>query len=131
MQTSDSRRSPSLVRSGFTLLELLVAIAIVAGLAAIAIPAYQGYMQTSREGALAANIASMDVFQEDHRLRTGEYLREAANRAAIAAAIGWRPKADDGTLYRIAPGDGDSYQVTAVAREGTRVCLQLPDRTRC
>lgn len=116
---------------GYTLLELMAVVAIIALLASIALPVYQGYLQTSREGVLTGSIATMEVFQEDYRLRTGAYLREAADVAAIAAAIGWRPKADDGVAYRIAPGAGGAYQVTATAPDGARVCLRLPERTRC
>ena len=116
---------------GFTLLELLVAVAIVALIAALAIPAYNGYVRTSREGALVANVGTMEVFQEDHRLRTGAYLRTAADIDVIAEAIGWRPKADDGAAYSIAPGSGDAYRVTAVSVAGARVCMEMPARTRC
>ncbi|MDE0365756.1 MAG: prepilin-type N-terminal cleavage/methylation domain-containing protein [Gammaproteobacteria bacterium] len=117
--------------AGFTLLELLVAVAIVALIAAIALPAYDGYIRTSREGALVANVGTMEVFQEDYRLRTGAYLQTAANTDAIAETIGWRPKSDDGAAYSIVPGGVDSYRVTAVSVEGTRVCMEMPARTRC
>lgn len=116
---------------GYTLLELMAVVAIIALLATIALPVYQGHLQTSREGALISGIATMEVFQEDHRLRTGAYLREAADVAAIAAVIGWRPKADHGVAYRIAPGAGGTYHVTATAPDGARVCLRLPEKTRC
>ena len=118
-------------RCGYTLLELMVVVVVVALVATLALPAYRGYMQSSREGVLAANIATMEVFQEDYRLRTGAYLQTAASTAAIAAAIGWRPRSDDGVRYGIAAGTGDAYRVTAVSADGTRVCLQLPERTRC
>ena len=117
--------------AGFTLLELMIAVAVVALIAALALPAYHGYIGTSREGALVANVGTMEVFQEDYRLRTGAYLQTAADRIAIADTIGWRPKSDDGAAYSIAPGGGDSYRVTAVSAEGTRVCLEMPARTRC
>ena len=109
----------------------MVVVAIVALIAGLAFPAYDGYVRTSREGALVANIGTMEVFQEDYRLRTGAYLQTAADLVAIANAIGWRPKADDGALYSIAPGQNNSYRVTAVAAEGTRVCMELPARRRC
>ncbi len=125
------RPRPPVPKRGYTLLELMIVVAILALIAALALPAYHGYMQSSREGALAANIATMEVFQEDYRLRTGAYLQTADDAAAIAATIGWRPKSADGTRYRIAPGDEGSYQVTAVSSEGTRVCIRLPERTRC
>ena len=109
----------------------MVAVAIVALIAALALPAYEGYIRTSREGALVANIGTMEVFQEDFRLRTGAYLRTAADLAAISREIGWRPQAGDGAAYRIAPGDGGAYRVTAVSADGARVCLEMPARTRC
>ena len=117
--------------AGFTLLELMVVVAIIALIAALALPAYDGYIRTSREGVLVANVGTMEVFQEDYRLRTGAYLQAAADIDAIAGTIGWRPKADDGAVYSIAPGVGNSYRVTAVSAEGTRVCMELPARTRC
>ena len=116
---------------GYTLLELMVVVAVIAVVAALALPAYHGYMQTSREGVLTANIATMEVFQEDYRLRTGAYLQVAGDAAEIAAVIGWRPKSKDGVDYSIAPGDAGSYRASAVSSEGTRVCMQLPERTRC
>ena len=123
------RREPE--PAGFTLLELMVVVAIVALIAALALPAYDGYVRTSREGALAANVATMEVFQEDYRLRTGGYLQTAVDIDAISETIGWRPKSDDGAVYSIAPGDDDSYRVTAVSAEGARVCMEMPARTRC
>jgi len=119
------------VTPGFTLLEVVIAVAIIALLAALAIPAYEGYVRTSREGALVANISTMEVFQEDFRVRTGAYLQTAADIDAIAGAIGWRPNADDGVTYSIAPGAEGAYRVTAAAADGTRICMELPARNRC
>lgn len=116
---------------GLSLLELLVALAIMAGLAALALPLYRGYVETAKEGALVSNITSLALFQEDHRLRHGTYLLEAASTAEITAAIGWRPGASDRAAYRIADGGDGAYQVTALGNEGTSVCLRMPQRVRC
>jgi Tfp pilus assembly protein PilE len=109
----------------------MIAVAVIAVLASIALPAYNGYIQTSREGVLVSNIATMEVFQEDFRLRTGSYLTVAADAAAIDAAIGWLPQDDVGTTYSIAAGAGNTYEVTATDDVGTTVCLRLPPKVRC
>ena len=116
---------------GFTLIELMVVVAVIAVISAIALPLYNGYIQTSREAVLVNNISTIEIFQEDFRLRTGAYLTVAANEAAITAAIDWEAEGDaPGTTYVIAAGPAGSYQVTATA-DGVSVCLQLPDGIRC
>ena len=116
--------------SGFTLLELMIAVAILALLASVGLPAYQGYIQTSREAKLLNNIATIEVFQEDFRLRNGAYQTSGANLGAITAAIGWEPQTNDGIQYSLAAA-GAGYSVTATDTEGLSVCMVYPDKTRC
>jgi type IV pilus assembly protein PilE len=117
---------------GFTIVELMIVVAVLAIISAIALPAYNGYIQTSREAVLVNNIGTIEVFQEDFRLRTGNYYVGPGNLAAITAAIDWQPDGDaPGTTYAIADGGGGTYEVTATGPDGTVVCLSLPDGVRC
>ena len=108
-----------------------MALVILGVLSAVALPLYRSYVETSRQGVLVANITTLALFQEDHRLRTGGYLLTAADAAAITSVIGWRPGAGDDAAYSIADGGEGAYEVTATAPEGASVCLRLPARERC
>ncbi len=130
MKNSANGSQPPAV-NGFTLVELMIVVAVIAIISAIALPLYNGYIQTSREGVLVNNISTLEVFQEDFRLRNGNYLLVAANAAAIEAAIGWTPQSNNGTTYSIADGGGGSYEVTATGPSGAVVCISFPDKTRC
>lgn len=117
--------------SGFTLIELMISVAILAIIAAIGLPMYNGYIETSREGVLVNNIQSIQLFQDDVRLRTGAFVVSAANLAAITTATGWEPQDDNGATYVITdPGDG-GYRVTATDSTGVSVCIEFPEKDRC
>jgi Tfp pilus assembly protein PilE len=110
----------------------MIAVAIIAILAAIALPAYNNYIATSREGVLIYNLSTIEVFQEDRRLRQGTYLTEAEDLDEIEDEIGWRPQDSEGILYSIAPGpDANSYEITATDETGLSVCMLMPAKTRC
>ena len=119
---------------GYTMIELMITVTILAILLVIGVPAYQNYIETSQEAVLVNNIASIEMFQEDFFLRNGNYSVGLADIAAIEAAIGWEPQASDGVTYSIADGpsgDASDYAVTATHPDGLSVCMNMPDKTRC
>ena len=61
---------PDHPRAGFTLVELLIGIAVVALLAAIAVPTYLGFIQRARETAVIQFLREVHKGQQEWRLET-------------------------------------------------------------
>lgn len=52
--------------SGMTLVEILIAVAVIAILSAIAIPAYEGYITSSRQNTARINARTLALFMENY-----------------------------------------------------------------
>ncbi|MBX9598194.1 MAG: pilin [Burkholderiales bacterium] len=72
--------------AGFTIIELMIAVAIIGALAALAIPAYQNYITRARvsEGILFASDAKSNVAQ--YYLSTGSF-PTSNSQAGVPATI--------------------------------------------
>ena len=124
--------------NGFTLVELMIAIAIAAILGSLAMTAYNGYVSSSRESALLQTLQSVKLVQEDRRLRLGEYVEGAYDptnpsvSGGLASTLGWNPSDPsleislvaecqaDGTAPECARGSG--VKVTATHTRGESMC---------
>ena len=58
---------------GFTLVELMIAVAIIAILGAIAIPAYQGYIASSKRKSAESTIEQFSILLESYRAENGSF----------------------------------------------------------
>ena len=64
---------------GFTLVELIIAVAVIGILAAIAIPSYRQHVEDSAVADARASLMGLANAMERHRAQNGSYLG-AANR---------------------------------------------------
>lgn len=93
-------------RRGFTLIEVMVTVAIVAILASVAMPAYTAYIQRSRVPAGLDALQSYFTRMEQRFQDAGSY----ANAAACAVAL---PVVQNFTLSCVISGGGTGFTATA------------------
>ena len=130
-----TKKKSSFVQQGFTLVEVMITVAIVAVLAAVAIPAYFEYIEEAAINATLLNLKTMRVSVEDFRLNdnAGLYPNGNFTNANIGAAppggagTGWNPGnmgpvGTPGAKYNYTlqslPGGYSIFAVDLVSRDG-------------
>jgi prepilin-type N-terminal cleavage/methylation domain-containing protein len=91
---STSRRNRAKRTSGYTLIELMIVVIITGVLAAVAIPAFRGYIQKSRTAEAAAFLGVIKLRQTSYRGEFGQY----AGFTASVGTMGFVPA--DATVMR-------------------------------
>ena len=112
-------------RQGFTLIELMIVVAIIGILAAIAIPQFQAYRQRGYDSAAKSLLKNLGTAQEAYFADWAKYttVRAGLVSAGLATdanvtvrvtsgagtgytAVGWSPKGTASTSFQITSGGG-------------------------
>ena len=102
--------------SGFTLVELLIVIIIIAVLAAIAIPSYQNYVTKSKIKEAQSNLIALSLSAENFYQRSLNFpTASLANTPAIKGSDAFKTwnNSSDAFSYAYASTDGSDYTFTA------------------
>ena len=136
--SSSSKRLGVRTAGGVTLLELLITVAIVGILASVAWSVYSGFVSSSRESAMLQVMQSVKIYEENRRVRLGEYVEGAYDPSnpsvsgGLATTLGWNPADPDPDISILAAcatdgsapecARGSAIEITATHTQGETIC---------
>ena len=107
---------PEQKQKGFTLIELMIVVAIVGILAAIAIPNFMRYQAKSKQSEAKVNLRSIYTSQNTY---FGEFDTYTANMSDL----GWMPEGGTRYSYTIPTASSSSYTAEAAGNIDTDVTV--------
>lgn len=116
--------------SGFSLLELMIAIAILSVLAAIAIPIYNGYILEGHLTGMRSTMSGMRTILEDYRLENGNYAGDGdmVDDTVDGDPYDWEPTGDSSAYTFAVSGGTTNYFVTGRLNANTQIWVRCCNR---
>ncbi len=127
---TNSRCPAADFRSGFTLIELMIVVAIIGLLSSVSIPLFSRYQLRSKSSEVRTNLGAIRLVQEAHHSEHGNYLPANAEPPLIPGAspapfdimgtdyaeMGWSPEGRVYFSYAVATSpDASGYTADAAA----------------
>ena len=123
------RRPNRFSSKGFSLIELMVVVAIIGILGAIAIPGYLGIQTRAKRTEVVTNLEALRVLQEKRYAERGRYV-PAADTAALKEAFGEFQPGDPDDLwydYAVTTSNNDQEFVATGTGKAHAVKSGSPD----
>jgi type IV pilus assembly protein PilE len=113
-------------QKGFSLIELMVAVAIIGILTSIAYPTYQGFIVSTNRGAAQADLMSLAAAMERHKAASFSYKAAADSAADTGKPAIFHQHSPSAELYAkrkydlfISEASGSAYLIEAKPVTGT------------
>nr|WP_316639302.1 type IV pilin protein [uncultured Roseateles sp.] len=108
---------------GFTLIELMIALVVAGVLAAVALPAYSGFVKKSRARDAGADLAALALNMENSFQLQLAYPVNAANTVASTSTFSaWSPTQASHFSYTLV-STANSYTLTATGKSSLEGCV--------
>ena len=107
-------RKTTRTKKGFTIMEMLIVVAIIAVLAAILIPTFNGALHKAKAAADIANVRAYYAELQTEYLWTGKYRDEYTDNMTFSKTIVF----SDGSEYDLQVGTYGILRITTALEQG-------------